>query len=177
LNCVGAFRVTCPSNTQSLCLMDLSRRTRGRLLVASSARMGEHNARFHSRAILGIAVVFVAAGGTVCLWAGPYHQKQLLEKAEEPSQQVRVASLEETGESGRSIDMEEEQGGMDQRSGGQRLQPSRGDKLPRCYFSPSSPDASPSEGAWRSCPNGVRDSPAYRDDWELPSRPFGFLKK
>ena len=46
---------------------------------------------------------------------------------------------------------------------------------PRCY-SASSPEADPSEGAWRRSRNGVLDSPALRDDWVLPSTQFAFLK-
>lgn len=46
--------------------------------------------------------------------------------------------------------------------------------LPRCF---SSPQADPSDGAWRATRNGVHDSPAYSNGWELPSAQFSFLKK
>lgn len=44
--------------------------------------------------------------------------------------------------------------------------------LPQCY---SSPEANPSEGEWRSCTNGVKDSPADMIDWDFPVAQFGFL--
>ncbi|CAB1111938.1 unnamed protein product [Ectocarpus sp. CCAP 1310/34] len=47
-------------------------------------------------------------------------------------------------------------------------------RLLQCY---STPEADPFEGRWRSCANGVEDSPANMVGWEFPTSEFGFLAK
>lgn len=122
---------------------------------------------------LGVAAALAAAG--TLRWTIPTNRQQRLDPgrgAAKASPGV-TSAVEKKNKNGREGG-EKGEGGLAAGGGGGRAGGAGAGSLPRCF---SSPEADPSDGAWRATGNGVRDSPAYSGDAEFPSQQFDFLQK